>query len=112
MVDCCGNLCCGHPAEYWGYGGTRQNRLLGVRAYVHVALCYRSMGIDMSFGKHFQKWEQVMKVLMTLSLVGVFLCILKLIYDGVTGESPWETSSDLLMLIMLLITLWGYGVIT
>lgn len=53
-----------------------------------------------------------MKVLMTLSLVGVFLCILKLIYDGVTGESPWETSSDLLMLIMLLITLWGYGVIT
>lgn len=53
-----------------------------------------------------------MKVLMILSLVGVFICILKLIYDGVTGESPWETSSDLLMLIMLLITLWGYGVIT
>lgn len=48
-----------------------------------------------------------MKVLMILSLVGVFLCILKLIYDGVTGESPWETSSDLLMLEMLLIALWG-----
>ena len=53
-----------------------------------------------------------MKVLMILSLVGVFLCILKLIYNGVTGEPPWETSSDLLMLIMLLITLLGYGVIT
>lgn len=53
-----------------------------------------------------------MKVLMILSLVGVFLCILKLIYDGVTGEPPWEKSSDLLMLIMLLITLLGYGVIT
>lgn len=53
-----------------------------------------------------------MKVLMILSLVGVFLCILKLIYDDVTGEPPWETSSDLLMLIMLLITLLGYGVIT
>lgn len=53
-----------------------------------------------------------MKVLMILSFVGVFLCILKLIYDGVTGEPPWETSNDLLMLIMLLITLLGYGVIT
>ena len=53
-----------------------------------------------------------MKVLMILSLVGVFLYVLKLIYDVVTGEPPWEKSSDLLMLVMLLITLLGYGVIT
>jgi len=52
-----------------------------------------------------------MKVLMILSLVGVFLCILKLIYDGVTGEPPWEISSDLTMLIMLLISLWKMGLL-
>ena len=51
-----------------------------------------------------------MKVLMILSLVGVFLCILKLIYDAVTGEPPWEISSDLTMIIMLLIAMAGVGI--
>ena len=56
--------------------------------------------------------EQVVKVLMIISHVGVYICFLKLIYDGVTGEPPWETSSDLTMLIMLLISLWGMGLLT